>query len=249
METFRFIGMALFAVLMSVNFASCSSNDDPTNENESTSEDVPTYRLITSLTTPDGDTFKFTYNDKKQLVSVSEVGENNKIDFEWSDSQIIATPTNKYEKVPVVYRLKNGIVTSVYDAEEENQLTYDKDNHLTNVNDNNTWTWSNGNISKFVHEYKDDKPDTYTYSYYTDKENKHPVLDMSSARLYYAGLLEYDELLFIAHPYLLGKTNKNLIKTRTDGNYIEEFTYELDDNGYPLKIKDNRGTTYTIIWK
>ena len=34
MKTFRFIGMALFAVLMCVNFASCSgSDDDPTEEN------------------------------------------------------------------------------------------------------------------------------------------------------------------------------------------------------------------------
>ena len=32
MKTFRLIGMALFAVLMCVNYASCSSDDDPTEE-------------------------------------------------------------------------------------------------------------------------------------------------------------------------------------------------------------------------
>ena len=37
MKTFRFIGMALFAILMSVNIASCSSSDDdPTEEKEET---------------------------------------------------------------------------------------------------------------------------------------------------------------------------------------------------------------------
>ena len=41
MKTFRFIGMALFAVLMCVNLASCSSDDDPTDES-------PQYELVTS---------------------------------------------------------------------------------------------------------------------------------------------------------------------------------------------------------
>ena len=35
MKTFRFIGMALFAILMCVNLSSCSSSDDdPTEEPE-----------------------------------------------------------------------------------------------------------------------------------------------------------------------------------------------------------------------
>lgn len=240
MKTLRLIGMALFAVLMCANFVSCSSNDDdPTNENESTQ------KLISSLITPEGDTFMFTYNEKKQLISVVESGENNKIEFEWSDTQIKATPTNKYENSSVVYQLNNGVITSVQD----NKVTYDKDKHLVSVNNNNTWTWSNENISKFVHEYDHRKPDTYTYSYYTDKENKHPIIDVRSARLYYVGALEYDELLFMAHPSLLGKSNKNLIKSRTEGNSAKEYTYELDSNGYPLNIKENGETTYTITWK
>ena len=250
MKTFRFIGMAIFAVLICVNFVACSSSDDdPTNEKEPTNENTTNQKLISSLTI-EKTTFNFTYNEKKQLVSVAKVGgKTNKIEFEWSDSQIVATPTNEWNEIPVCYLLKNGIITSVYNSEGENELTYDKDKHLTKVNDDDTWTWSNGNISKFVHEYNDYKPDTYTYSYYTDKENKHPIVDMSSARLYYAGMLEYDELVFIAHPSLLGKTNKNLIKTRTEGNYTDEYTYELDNNGYPLKIKRNGETAYTIIWK
>ena len=41
MKTLRLVGMALFAVLMCVNFASCSSDDDPTEES-------PQYELVTS---------------------------------------------------------------------------------------------------------------------------------------------------------------------------------------------------------
>jgi len=36
MKTFRFFGMALLAVLISVNFAACSSDDDPTEEKDET---------------------------------------------------------------------------------------------------------------------------------------------------------------------------------------------------------------------
>ena len=243
MKTLRFIGMALFAILMCVNFAACSSGDeDPTNENDLPIENDSKQKLIASLTIS-GKTFNFTYNTKNQLISVSEVGNNNKIDFEWSDTQIKATPTNKYETEPVIYTLKNGVIASV----GGNKLTYDKDNHLISANNDN-WTWSNGNISKFVHK-NDNETQTYTYTYYTDKENKHPIADVSSARLYYVGALEYDELLFIAHPSLLGKINKNLIKTRTEDSYVDEYIYELDDNGYPVKIKENGKTAYSIVWK
>ena len=243
MKTLRLIGIALFAVLMCVNFASCSgSDDDPTNEDKPTNENISTQKLISSLTTSDGNTFKFTYNDKNQLTSVNEVGKNNKIDFKWSDSQIVATPTNKYENTPVVYQLNNGIITSV----EGRIVTYDKDKHLTSTGNNN-WTWSNENISKLVHK-NDRETQTHTYTYYTDKENKHPIVDASAARLYYVGQLEYDELLFIAHPFLLGKTNKNLIKTHTEGSSVMEYIYELDNNGYPVKIKENGETAYFITW-
>ena len=44
MKTFRFIGMALFAILMCVNFASCSSSDDdPTEEKEDEKVDFTGY--------------------------------------------------------------------------------------------------------------------------------------------------------------------------------------------------------------
>ena len=41
MKTFRFIGMALVAILLCVNFTSCSKDDGPTEES-------PQYELVTS---------------------------------------------------------------------------------------------------------------------------------------------------------------------------------------------------------
>ena len=65
MKTFRFIGMAIFAVLICVNFVACSSSDDdPTNEKEPTNENTTNQKLISSLTI-EKTTFNFTYNEKK----------------------------------------------------------------------------------------------------------------------------------------------------------------------------------------
>ena len=49
MKTFRFIGMALLAIVMCVNFASCSSdNDEESNGGKSTQELLQGCLLYTS---------------------------------------------------------------------------------------------------------------------------------------------------------------------------------------------------------
>lgn len=53
MKTLRFIGMAIIAVIMSVNFVACSSDDD--DENESNSPLVGTWMMTKSIS--NGHTF------------------------------------------------------------------------------------------------------------------------------------------------------------------------------------------------
>ena len=96
----------------------------------------------------------------------------------------------------------------------------------------------------------------YTYTYYTDKVNKHSSIDIEDLRLYDAIPVEYGNLLLMAHPNLLGTSNKNLIKsvtrTGTSNDYTYNYTYELDSDGYPTKItekSDVRTTVYTLTWE
>lgn len=63
----------------------------------------------------------------------------------------------------------------------------------------------------------------------------------------------------MAHPTLFGLSNKNLLKsvTRNDG-YTYSFTYELDSDGYPIKITETEKKNehdsanpevYTLTWE
>lgn len=99
----------------------------------------------------------------------------------------------------------------------------------------------------------------YTCTYYTDMPNKHSVFDVDA--LYFDEVIsaEYSYLLIMAHPTLLGLSNKNLLKSVTDSEgYTLSYTYELDGDGYPIKIteteKKNQYASghlevYTLTWE
>lgn len=62
----------------------------------------------------------------------------------------------------------------------------------------------------------------------------------------------------MAHPNLLGTTNKNLLKNVTSSNgWTENYSYEIDSEGYPTKIivtetdkyDSSYSSTYTLIWQ
>ena len=89
--------------------------------------------------------------------------------------------------------------------------------------------------------------------------NKHSVFDVDAQRFDDAILAEYGNLLVMAHPTLFGLNNKNLLKSVTDcKGYTLSYTYELDGDGYPIKIteteKENQHDTgstdvYTLTWE
>ncbi len=60
MKTFRLIGMALITIVMSVNFTSCSSDDDEENN-------IVSGKLLRSITRKRNDNYQFNYNKKKQF--------------------------------------------------------------------------------------------------------------------------------------------------------------------------------------
>lgn len=251
--------MALIAILVSVNFASCSSDDD--EEDNGGGGTVVSGKLLSSITKKNGYstyTSVFTYNADKQLTSATSGYDGERINATWSNNSIIVETVASWKEEPTTFSLKNGIITSTSQKGSQTvNLTYDS-NRLTKIN-GCTWSWANGNINKF--SYQDGgEALTYTCTYYTDKENKHPVVDINALKLYYVSGMEWGDLLLKAHPNLLGATNKNLLKSvkKDDGRMNRNFTYELDSEGYPTKIteeldEDGNGnfetTTYTLTWE
>lgn len=60
MKTFRLIGMALLAVVMCVNFASCSDDEDENNDGGT----VVSGKLLRSMSEDDNNNYLFSYNEK-----------------------------------------------------------------------------------------------------------------------------------------------------------------------------------------
>ena len=73
MKTFRFIGMALFAILMCVNLSSCSSSDDDPTEEKEEGGVVVSGKKITKIVGTGvfkNVTYTFKYDDKLEGIWV-----------------------------------------------------------------------------------------------------------------------------------------------------------------------------------
>lgn len=243
------IGMALLAVVVSMGLASCG-NDDDDNGGGSLAKgkrlvSIAEIEHYTTETT-------FTYDADGKLVKATNG--NTTDEFAWGENSInITEHYSRYEDDKTFVSLANNKISSyIAGSGEDGSCTY-SGNKLVKVR-HGEYTWENGNITKF----KTGDDDTYTCTYYTDKVNKHPIVDIEALRLYYAiGGLEYgDEWLLVAHPSLIGTTNKNLLKSvvGNDG-WTRSYEYELDKDGYPTKIVETYGypndnkTTYIITWE
>ncbi|MEY8685224.1 DUF4595 domain-containing protein [Bacteroides sp. AN502(2024)] len=274
MKVFRLIGMALLALCM--NFASCSNDDDENNAGGT----VVSGKLLLRMTTTDSGNrpFQFNYNEKRQLTSIPVTPWDEKLDIEWLNSKVLAktvrtSDNSSLEEAYFTIDKEKGVVTHTdvmwvgdYRGLQTTTLTYDKDNHLIKTSGAHkcTWSWENGNVVKFT-LYSNDGvtiDHTCTFTYHTDKENKHPVMDIEWVGFYYTSTTEMADKLFVVHPYLLGTPNKNLLKsvTRTDychnpkREWTTSFTYEFDSDGYPIKVIRNSddskygNETYTLMW-
>lgn len=267
MKTFRLLGMALLAIVMCVNFASCSSDDDEEENNGGST--VVSGKLLLKMV-GERTIRQFNYNEKKQLTSVSVTPrENNfntetRLDIEWLNSKVLVKTSDRSFEEEAYFTIQKGVVTRADVSEGggvwTNNLTYDKDNHLIKASDaeNCTWSWQNGNVVKFTRYGNDGVEKSSTFTYYTDKENKHPVMDAKWMDFGYATATESADLLFLVYPKLLGTPNKNLLKSVTtvypnggESTQTTNFTYEFDSEGYPTKIiiqYEYGSESYTLIW-
>lgn len=160
---------------------------------------------------------------------------------------------------PCTITLDNGKISKATDGEETYKAAY-SGNYLSQITgyNINKYTWENGNIVKYK---VDNEGDIYNYTctYYTDMPNKHSVFDVDAQRFDDAILAEYGNLLIMAHPTLFGLNNKNLLKSVTDSKgYTLSYTYELDGDGYPIKITETEKKNqydsgspevYTLTWE
>lgn len=262
MKTFRLIGMGLLAVLMCVNFASCSSDDDdPTEEPEQEGGVVVSGKNLVKIVGKSGDgdseIYTFKYDNNGRLIEATESYEEDGYEdtdtyqFIWGDDaiKVIINPTYNY-----TLTLKNGLVQSSDLDDEDRIFTYNSSNRLiksTAKYEDETFSaiWDGDKLVS-ISEYENDAILTYGTSC---KKGYFPFI---------ATLMTYDgdAALFMAHPEIAGmRTNQLPTKITWTDNYgseISTLTYEFDKEGYISKIVGeeifNGSTetyTYTLTWQ
>lgn len=270
MKTIKFIGMALFAILMCVNFTSCSQNDDPTKNDNGT---IIKGKRLTKLTCDDSYEFEsyiFNYDDKGKLIEVIETKEGAPYcyySFTWNDDfvQAIAIYTNSSNNsYTFSLNIKDGLVKNALEERRSQNfgdtLVYNNSNKLIR----NQW---NDGTTTFI--WDGDKLVSYSIKHYSSigkgfdvdailsynktsckKSCFHPILLSESEYL----LIDYyfERIFAFAYPELVGLST-TLLPTKVDyGHCSLDYKYEFDKDGYVSKIiipHANWDVTYTLTWE
>ena len=259
MKTFRFIGAAILAVVMCVNFTSCGEDPfgngggDGNGEGDIIENGGSISKKLTKIITEDDGDYIFEYDNEGHLATATHIYTyDNGVDFE--------TETSVYEFVwgDDAIRVKGG-----YD-----NYTLTLSNGLVQSGDDKTYSYNNSNrFVKGVSEYS-----TTTVIWNGDKmvnfeekdndeqygENWEVSLTYGeTCKKGYMPMIPYFinfgcEVLFMAHPEIVGmRTNQLPITYKTEDGTIS-MTYTLDKEGYVSEMAAKLGSksvTYTFHWQ
>lgn len=257
MRTFRLIGMALIAVLISVNFAACSSDDDEIKDDDGVITNQKKLVEMKEAYKDGTNTMTFSYDSKGKLISIVEK------DYDSSQSDIVNitwgenTVKESEDGNSITYSINDGLVRTGLESDGINySFAYNSSKQLTTYqysddrySNTRTLTWENGKVTKIA--YNKDISEI-AYSNQTCK-GYFPIMAL---------MVEDDFKLMIAHPELLGMRSTLLPSQTTykEGNLEEkeEYTYKLDKDGYVESCTiiskrngstDTYTTNYTFKWE
>lgn len=260
MKTFRFIGMALFAILMCVNFTSCSSSDDdPTEEKE---EDVVANekKLIEMKLIDNSEeiTWTYSYDEKNRVTSIKmiELGidythnSNHTDSITWGD-RFIYIEEIEDENDNITLKLANGLVESAKSRYDNLAFAYNSLKRLITFRDENyidTYTWNNDKLSNITNE----SGNVIQFSY-----------DDKTCKGYFPLVICLDDIIgdnefFAAHPDLLGMRTNQLPSKLSSEYYTTDISYTFTNDGYieNCTLKETRvyngdiwTTTYKFKWQ
>lgn len=155
--------MALIAILFSVNFAACSSDDDEIKDDDGV---ITNQKKLVEIEMTDDystTTWEFSYDTKGRLASAintDKYGSNtnrNIINYTWGNNIVM----RKKEQNTKTYTLENGLIRTIKSPNSGDlrnaSVTYNSSNQLLTVEDisgDNTWTsahtWASGKIVKMI---------------------------------------------------------------------------------------------------
>ena len=250
-------GMALIAIVLSANFASCRKEDTPEKEENGV---IVGDKKLTRLSITTDEYVSFTYDDKGRLIKAEEVHGSDYSFAEtmiWGDDAVkISTKELQEGKeyngnytLPIV----NGLVQSYNSNSSQYTAVYNQSNRLIEWGEERDQTiiiWDGDKLVSATNNYYDHVYDyTLTYEKSCNK-GYFPIL----GDLINVG----HSFIFLAHPELLGLRTTQLpasVTYTSDNKSLgtTSFSYELDKLGYISKIitkeENSEPYTYTLTWE
>lgn len=252
MKTFRMIGTTLLAVLMCVNFTSCSEDDDdPTEVKNENGVVISGKKLVkVECNNADADFYEFTYDDATGQLATAKVGERNDDEdddffrFNWIDKNHVEIIGDNEDWDLL---LENGLVQFV----DEDKFIYDGANKFVKAEGRYgkefNATWSSDKLMKIEFEIDDEDREITEFTYgKTCKNGYFP---------FFYEWIGFDySILFMAHPELVGMRSKQLPESITITDFYDGedddtvyLQYEMED-GYISKIKVGK-RVFTLTWE
>lgn len=266
MKKFRLVCAALLAVFMSANFTSCSKDDDGANidiggnEEGGNGEVVVSEKKLMKMVS-NYETYTFTYDDEGRLSTATEDGvysDNTKYkdsyQFIWGDDAIMvkSKENDDNEWSSYTLTLKNGLVRSS-NGYGSATISYNSSNRFVRaeiVSDkmNIDVIWDKDKFVSVERYFQSDSYTEYEASLTYGETCKKGYFPLISE------MIDFDcNILFMAHPDIIGMRTNQLPNTYTSGNDEISLTYEYDKDGYisKIKVKDDEedSDVYTLTWK
>ena len=225
MKTFRKIGMALFAILMSTNFVSCDKDENSTIQSSEEKKliKMSTRSVYDNVDEGNDDVYDYKYSQDGRIseIHISYYSNGEEIDediykYNWHSKDSMTVTLNG-ELIDCFYFSNGKIIRNIeyfHNREYFNQFTYNNDGPL---NSYSTWTstWSNDKLLQ-SNDY---------YIRYSDTTCK------GFFPLFCAHIGPGGEL-FVAHPEFVGLKTTYLPTELGDKLDKYTFSYEFDTDGY-----------------
>lgn len=259
-----------------MTFTSCgSNNDEPKGEVVETGTEVNPLRVFTGGMPASFGDATILKNIKGQVSTIQS--NHEMVTFEYKDMsthaseaqpQVVMTIKDNDEKVMLtrvcnLYLGKDGFVKHCDETKinkgsdygkETWDFTYNNDGQLLTMlrgrrNKKTTIKYQDGNIVETTTT-KAGYSDSYKI-FYTSESTLSPIVNKGCLMLFdYTLGIDMDEMEYAYYAGLLGKATKNLpVKLVANENRIDNFTWTLNSNGYPISSKRNlEFASYSFEW-
>lgn len=254
---FNYLLMGAFAMMSSVAFISCSSDDDNGGGNGVPTDEYGVYTQGKKLATHEGwmGRTTFNYTDNRLSKVNSSYGT---FTYKWSKGKV--EQINDQNETVQTYTIKNGLVTEIIPADrgwgapEDEKISFSYNGNRQLIKQTNQWgptnlTWNSGRITKATIQDGDYVwVETFEYEK-TCQQGYYPPTDYQNC-IWPDGNINY---LCYAHPELFGlRMNSLPSKVKDTEGYVTKYAYTLNEEGCVIECSvrnDYTNNTFTYTWE